>query len=298
MLNINPTETIKRIYSVRNLSSRKYDHGLVIVIGGSKIYTGSPVLSALGSLRSGADVAQIIAPERVADIAAGFSPNIITFPMKGDHLSPEHLPEILSLVKIGEDVSHGKVAVVIGGGVGRDQKTKQTIRQFIEKTSVPVVIDADGIYAFEKGGSFVFNAQKDNNQIIFTPHLYEFFILSGKNTNNLSQEEIGSAVLETAKDIKATILLKGKMDYVSDGVELATNNINVPYMTTGGTGDVLAGIAGSLLARGCPSFIAGCGAAVINTLAGQVASKSKGEGLMATDVIKKIPFIIKKYGQN
>ncbi len=286
-------EAIKKIYGERKKSSRKYDQGLVIVIGGSKIYTGSPVLSALGALRSGADIAQIIAPERVADIAASFTPDLITFPLKGDYLTPEHLLDLLSLTRSGEDVSRGKIAVVIGGGIGRDEKTKETVREYVKKISVPVVIDADGIYAFEerKEGVSVSFAGKDN--IIFTPHSYEFYILTGKDVRSVPDDEKGLIVKEEAKKMETTILLKGETDFISDGSILNENKLSVPEMSVGGTGDVLAGITGSLLARGVRPVDAGTAAVSINCLAGKIAAEKKGDSLLATDVVEKIYKVIK-----
>jgi NAD(P)H-hydrate epimerase len=88
-------------------------------------------------------------------------------------------------------------------------------------------------------------------------------------------------------------LLKGKTDIISDGKEVALNKTGSPFMTKGGTGDTLAGIAGALLARGIPPFEAGQAAAYINGIAGELAAKKFGEGLMATDLIEAIPEAIK-----
>ncbi len=285
-------EVIKKFYRVRKKNSRKYDHGLVIVIGGSKIYTGSPVLSALGALRSGADIAQIIAPERVADIAASFTPDLITFPLKGDYLLPDHLLDLLALTRSGEDVSRGKIAVVIGGGIGRDEKTKETVREYVKKISVPVVVDADGIYAFEKRKEGATVSFAGNENIIFTPHSYEFYILTGKDVRSVPDGEKGAIVKEEAKKLGATILLKGETDFISDGIVLNENKISVPEMSVGGTGDVLAGIVGSLLARGASPIDAGTVGVSINCLAGKMVAEKKGESLLATDVVEKIYKVI------
>ncbi len=292
MSNIISPDILKKIYKEREKSSKKYDYGLVIVIGGSNLYTGSPLLSALGALRAGADVTQIIAPERVANSASIFSPDIISFPLSGEHLSSDHLSKLIALTKIAEDVSRGNTAVVIGGGVGRDEKTKEVIREYVKKSLVPVVIDADGVYAFEKGGNFIFNHHEKNKNIIFTPHLYEFFILSGKNIENYNEKERETAVKEASREINATILLKGKTDYISDGVNFAKNTMSVPYMAKAGTGDVLAGVVGAYLARKMSCFEAACSAAILNTLSGELVAEEKKEGMVALDLIEKIPDVI------
>lgn len=293
MSTIISSKILEKIYKERGKTSKKYDYGLVIVIGGSNLYTGSPVLSALGALRTGADAVQIIAPQRVSDSAANFSPDIISFPLEGNYLSLSHLPKLITLTKIAEDVSHGNVAVVIGGGIGRDEKTKELVREYVKKSHTPTVIDADGIYAFEKGGKFVFNHHEKNNNIVFTPHLYEFFILSGKNIENYKEKEKETIIKEAAKEINATILLKGKTDYISDGVNFAKNKMSIPYMAKAGTGDVLAGIVGAMIARRLTPFDASCCGAILNTLSGKLTAKQKREGMIAMDLVENIPSVIK-----
>ncbi len=291
-------EEIRKAYPERKKDARKYDYGLVIVIGGSKIYTGSPVLSAMAALRSGADLSHIIAPSRVADTAASFSPDLITFPLKGDHLLPEHLPDLLALTRGGEDVSRGRMAVVLGGGIGREEETKKTVREYVKEVSVPVVVDADAVYAFEKEESLVHDRFLGEKKVLLTPHMYEFYVLTGRNVKNFSKEERGFAVKSAAKEIGATILLKGEVDHISDGENSEENEVGVPELTVGGTGDVLAGIAGSLLARGHSPLQAGKVAVAVNTLAGKLAAEEKGESLLATDVIEKICQVINKGNQN
>ncbi len=287
MIEINK-EIIKEVFQERKKNVKKYDYGMVIVIGGSNLYTGSPVLSAMAALRSGADIAQIIAPKRSADIGASFSPDIITFPLEGDHLLTDHLSDLLRLIRSAEVVSHSKVALVIGGGLGRDKETKETVYQLLDEISVPVVIDADAVYALE-GRKIGSNRKK----ILFTPHLYEFYALTGKNLSTLSLEERGERVKFFAEKLSSTILLKGEYDFISDGETLEVNKMSVPYLTAGGTGDVLAGIAGALLARGLSPLMAGKTAAMISTKAGLLAAEDKKDSLIATDVIDKIPEAIR-----
>jgi len=280
-------EIINQLYKERKGGVRKYDNGTVLVIGGSENYTGSPVLSAMAAMRAGADIAKVAAPWRAADVAAMSGPDMITFPFPGDHLSCKHLGKLVTLTKGAEEVSRGKLAVVLGGGMGREEGSKALVREYIKKVNVPVVVDADGIYAFEGKAPEV-----EESKILFTPHLYEFFILTGVNVNVLSPEEKAQAVKRAADRLSSTILLKGESDIVSSGSEVEVNKMSVPQMAIGGTGDVLAGIAGTLLARGFLPFDAAKGAAVINTLAGDLAVKEKGESIIAVDVIDKLHKVI------
>ncbi len=276
---------IEKVYGKRDKDTKKYDRGMVIVVGGSRLYSGSPVLAALAAFRAGADMTQIIAPERAADIAASISPVLVSFPLSGEYLTKEHLSDLLAFVRSGEEVTGGNLAVVLGGGMGRREETKKVIRSFLNEISVPVVIDADAIYAIE-GQEMDFS----NKRFIFTPHLYEFYVLTGKRIDGIKDQ--GEEVRIAAEKFSSIILLKGATDFITDGKELALNKMSVPHLATGGCGDTLAGIAGALLARGTDPFIAAQAAAFINTSAGKLAAAKRGESLIATDVIEEIHKVI------
>ena len=279
---------LKEIYKKRPLDARKYDYGLLLVIGGSEFYSGAPALSALAAFRSGVDMVRVIAPERAANIIASFGPDMAAYPLEGIRLTNEHLPILISMTESARISAHGKTAVVIGGGIGRSEETQKAILDYLSQISVPVVIDADAIYALSKKPEII-----SGKIYLITPHAQEFFILTGREVANLSNEEKTKIVQEEAARLKTTILLKGKIDIISDGQEVALSSFGSSTMTVGGTGDVLAGIAGALMARGINPFEAGQAAALINGLAGEKAAKILGESAMATDLIKIIPQVIK-----
>lgn len=278
---------LKKIYKKRPSIAKKYDYGLLLVIGGSEFYSGSPALAALAAFRAGVDMVRIIAPKRAADIIASFTPDLAAYPLKGNYLAKEHLPILLTMVESAKIVSNGKTAVVIGGGMGRSRETQETILEFLSQLKIPAVIDADGIYAFKEKPETI-----SEKSFLLTPHSYEFFILTGKEVSKLSKKDKIKIVKEEALRLKTTILLKGSIDIISDGKRVAINKTGSPFMTKGGTGDTLAGIAGAFLARGIETFEAGCAAAYVNGLAGSFASKKFGEGLMATDLISAISDLI------
>ena len=279
---------LKKIYKVRSPESKKYDFGLLIVIGGSEFYSGSPALSAMAAFRAGVDMVRIIAPKRAADIIASFSPDLAAYPLDGKWLGKKHLATLIEMTEGAKEVAHGKTAVVIGGGVGRSEETQNVILEYLEKVSVPVVIDADAIHAVSKKPEIILG-----KPFLITPHTYEFFVLTGREVYKLPEEEKIRAVLEGAARLKTTILLKGRTDIISDGKEVALNKTGGPFLTVGGTGDTLAGICGAILARGIDPFLAAQAAAFINGLAGEIAFKKLGEGLVATDLIEAIPEVIK-----
>jgi len=112
-------DILKNIYKNRPSGVRKYDYGLLLVIGGSEFYSGSPALTALSALKSGVDMVRIVAPKRAADIIASFSPNMAAYPLDGDWLVKKHLATLISMTESVKAASRGKAAVVIGGGMGK-----------------------------------------------------------------------------------------------------------------------------------------------------------------------------------
>ena len=278
---------LKDIYKARLPDVRKYDFGLLIVIGGSEFYSGSPALSAMAAFKSGVDMVRIIAPKRAADIIASFSPDLAAYPLEGNWLEKKHLATLIGMTEAAIAVSRGKAAVVIGGGTGRSEETQEAILEYLSQVSLPVVIDADAIHALGKRPEII-----SGKNFLITPHSYEFFVLTGKEIYQLSEEEKIKQVQEEAARLQTTILFKGKVDIISDGKEVALNKTGSPYQTKGGCGDTLAGIAGALIAQGIDSWTSAQAAAYINGRAGEIVAQRMKEGLLATELIKAIPEVL------
>lgn len=281
-------EILKNIYKPRPSNAKKYDFGLLSVIGGSDFYSGSPALSAMAAFRAGVDMVRIIAPKRAADIIASFSPNLAAYPLDDKWLTKQHLAVLISMTESAKAVARGNAAVVIGGGMGRTEETQSAILEYLDYIQVPAVIDADAIHAVGKKPEII-----SGKNFLVTPHTYEFFVLTGKEVYKLSDEEKIKVVQEEADRLKTTILLKGELDIISNGKEVATGRVGTPYMTVGGCGDTLAGICGALLSRGVNIFEAAQAGVYINGKAGEIAAEKLGEGMTATDLIEAIPEAIR-----
>src|SRR3989338_2599623 len=277
-------DILKILYPVRPAEVRKYDFGLVLVIGGGEFYTGSPALAALACFRAGADMVRVVAPKRAADIIASFSPILAAYPLPNTHLLKTDLAALASLTQAAKDVSRGKVSVVIGGGMGRTQETQDTILEYLSRADVPVVIDADAIHAAAKNPDVL-----KGKRFLVTPNTFELTLLGGKDIRPLSLQERAQEVQAIARNLGVTLLVKAKTDIISDGTDVLLNETGSPYMSIGGAGDTLAGIAGALAARGVSLFEAAAGAAYINGKAGELAAKNMKESLVATDIIDSIP---------
>ncbi len=287
MIEVNK-DILKQIYFRRAEENKKYDYGVLLVIGGSEFYSGSPALNALAAFRAGVDMVKIIAPKRAADIIASFSPDLAAYPLEGDSLTEKNLSLLLTMTEASKVSSRGSEAVVIGGGTGRKEETQDVILKYLEQVTVPVVIDADAIYAVAKKPEIL-----HERPFLITANLNEFFVLTGEKVEGLSTEQRIEIVHKKASELKTTILLKGSTDVISNGKEVAVSKIGSPYLTVGGAGDVLAGICGGLIAKGVSIFTAAQAGAYINSTVGQLLEKELADSLMATDIINNIYRVIK-----
>jgi len=269
---------VRQVYPKRKITSRKGDFGRVLVIGGNQMFSGAPSFVGMAALKSGCDLSIIAAPKRSADIAATYSPDLITVPLEGKYLSTTHLKK---LREIKCD------CVVIGNGLGRLDATKRAVRFILKQIEKPFVIDGDAIHSIIEDIDSI-----KGKEIVFTPHKTEFNLLSGlKLTNDL--DENVKHVIEFSKKYKSVIVLKGNTDIISNGEKILLNKTGNPFMTKGGTGDILAGITGGLLARKVSAFDAACCATFLTGLAGDIAAKEYQDSTTASDIINNIYKAIK-----
>ncbi|CAJ37451.1 bifunctional ADP-dependent NAD(P)H-hydrate dehydratase/NAD(P)H-hydrate epimerase [Methanocella arvoryzae] len=250
----------------------KGQSGRVLVIGGGP-YIGAPALTAMAALRTGADIVTVASPRRAADIIASYSPNLITYPLSDRNKITGADVDLLT-----EQISRHDV-IVMGMGAGHDPETLRALGE-IMKLCDRVVLDADALQPEMplKG--------------IVTPHRGEFRRISGIDVAGDGQEE----AREFSRSKNLVTLLKGRTDVITDGQRVKLNSTGSPGMTVGGTGDVLAGITGALYSVN-PAFEAATAAAFISGAAGEMAFREKGYGLLATDVVHCIPYVMKEFRQ-
>ncbi len=273
---------LSTIYGTRPEWAHKGNFGNVLVVCGSKLYSGAATLAATAALRAGADMVTVAAPIRAAEVAAQAMPDLMTYPLKGDYVARRHLADIFDLVHVRHINS-----VVIGCGLGRHNSTVNTVKKLITKLTIPMVLDADALYAISTNPDVL-----HGKHVILTPHAGELAILLGSRKVSVNFEERLVAAKEAAQKYHAIVLLKGHVDIITDGVNTITNNTGTPFMTKGGFGDTLSGIVAALLARGVGLFEAAHVAAYINGKAGEFAAANKGEGLVASDIFEFIPRVI------
>jgi hydroxyethylthiazole kinase-like uncharacterized protein yjeF len=278
-----------RLVTKRNARSHKGDNGRVLIVGGGPFF-GAPTLAALAALRAGADWVTIAAPQSVSASIASFSPNLIVQPLSSDVLVEKDVPVVSELAK-KHDI------VVIGMGLGVEDETKRAAKLIIgDEAAKKVVVDADGFYGLQ------LPVETEDKRVIVTPHAGEFSKMNIGGTRGsitVPPEAMLEArmafVTEFSQRNNVVTLMKGPTDIISDGFHVKINNLGNAGMTVGGTGDVLAGVTGAFFAVSQDPFRAATAAAFVNGSAGNLAFEEKGYGLLATDVLEKIPTVTREF---
>lgn len=264
------------LYGRRDPKARKGDHGTVLVVGGSEWYAGAVAFNAMAALLAGADLALVVAPRRAADIVAGYGPDLITIPCDAPHPEPA----------VVRNVQERADALVVGGGVARSPEAHRALREIMRAFDGPLVADAEALRALAAEPGLL-----KGRAAVLTPHPGEFQAMSEVEWPKDASAR-GEAAAALARRFGATVLVKGHVDHVTDGERHATDVNGSPYLTKGGYGDLMAGVAGALLARGASPFDAARGAAFIVGKAGEMAAADLGESTLASDAMARIPLVV------
>lgn len=270
---------IRASYRKRDNWSHKGNFGKVLVVGGSDEYTGSPAIVALSALRAGADIARIIAPRRAADVCAGFSPEIITKALDGDVLDQN---AFLEIKKAAEKCN----VIAVGNGIKTGEPQSLLVNQILRDINKKIVLDADGIKAADR--------ELLGKNVLITPNSNEFRLMFGEDPAKDVERRAGQ-VYKKAGEFNVTILLKGHVDVISDGERTFINKTNSVYMTKGGTGDSLAGIAAAMICQNNSLVDAAAAAAFINGYTGRYVAKKERESFSVMHLIDGIGYTINKW---
>ena len=274
-------ETVLSLLPDRNSWGHKGDFGKLLLLCGSRGYTGAAFFAAMGALRSGAGLVFLGVPESIYGIEAVKlnEPVIFPLPDADGRLSADAVPEILSRIPRMD-------AVLVGPGLGQSEGTLAVVRAVLEKAECPVVVDADGIN--------VLRAHKDllrgrKSPTILTPHDGEFARLGG-----IIGEDRMAAAAALAEDLGCVVLLKGHETCVTDGTDGYINPTGNPGMAVGGSGDVLAGVITALLGAGLPPLeAAACGAWLHGAAGDRCAAELGQYGMLPTDMLSALPRLMK-----
>ena len=273
----------------RDKSSHKGNNGSLLIVGGSKDYSGAPAIAGMAAIGAGADLVYVASPYDAAQAIKFTSPDLIVNSLEGEKLSLTHLNDILTLADKVD-------AVLIGPGAGIDEDTSKLFNVLVAKIKKPVVLDADALKQVD------LSLIKNREDIILTPHIFEFkSFFNVKDSLKLDIdsydfEKVDENITEfqrISRQIKGSVIVKGQYDLILNGTRFRINKSGNAGMTVGGTGDALAGICASLLSQGLNSFDSACLGVFINGIAGDEAFKVKGNGFSATDLVSYIGSVIK-----
>jgi ADP-dependent NAD(P)H-hydrate dehydratase / NAD(P)H-hydrate epimerase len=283
-LNVITALDLAPLIGPRPAESNKGSYGHVFVVGGSLGKAGAAGMAGMAALRAGAGLSTVATPKSVLGTVAGFHPELMTEPL------PETDAGTISTSALDriDELAKGKSVLAIGPGISRNPQTSELVRALVSKVQLPMVVDADGLNAFE-GRTDKLNGRK--RTLVITPHPGEMARLAGSSVGEVQKDRLGVA-RKFAREHDLILVLKGHHTLVvqPDG-EAWVNTTGNPGMATGGTGDILTGMVAGMIAQHPKDGFAAVLAAVhLHGIAGDVMRESVGEhSLVATDLLRGLP---------
>lgn len=271
-------EDVRKILKPRKNNSSKFDYGKVLILAGSEMYPGAAALAANAAVRAGAGLVYLAS----TFFDNSLFPEVIRIKLKSDK---DGFIDF-SNKKLLEEYFEKCDAIAIGPGLGNAQDTIFLVKELIKKYNYKkIVLDADGLKAVSKSDVF-------NNNLILTPHIYEFSKITGLTSENIKNDEYNHA-RNISLEMKCIIHLKSVPSITSNGVKQALTINGNPGMASGGSGDVLTGIIVGLLGIGLNTFDAASLGAYLHAAAGDYYVKSHSqESLKAGDLIEQLAYVL------
>lgn len=271
------------MYPRRDPHSHKGQNGRLLIIGGSLDYFGAPILSGLGALGSGCDLVKLLVPECNFDVSRSFYPDFIVQKYPGNYINTRTLDHIQELLEKTD-------AVLIGPGISENPESLRVITKIIQKTTCPVVLDAEAIPSIAHLG--LPGNRPSTPLLTITPHRGEMDEITEGTLPESPEEEL-HMVEDFSEKWGITVLLKKPRDIIASPDKLTRmNETGNAGMTVGGTGDVLSGLVASLIAQHLSPYEACICAAYLNGAAGDNLLRHRGYNFMATDLALELPYTI------
>jgi NAD(P)H-hydrate epimerase len=283
-LNVITARDFAPLLDPRPAESNKGNYGHVLVIGGSVGKAGAAAMAGMSALRAGAGLATVATPKSVLPTVAGFHPEVMTEPL------PETDAGTISAAAVErlDALAKGKSVLAIGPGISRFPTTSGLVRTLVSNSDIPIVLDADGLNAFEGHAGELSGKER---LLVITPHPGEMARLAGCSIADVQKDRLGVA-RKFAREHGVIVVLKGHRTLVvqPDG-EAWANPTGNPGMATGGTGDILTGMVAAMIAQHPEdSLLAVLAAVHLHGLAGDVMREMVGEhSLVATDLVRGLP---------
>ena len=271
---------IRRLLPRRERDTHKGDYGKMLLLCGSRGFTGAAALAARGALRTGAGLVYLAVPESIYAIEAVklTEPVVLPLPEEEGMLCEASIPRIAGLLPKMD-------AVLFGSGSGIGPGTEKVLGFLLKNAECPLVLDADGITLAARHKDILRDRLAPT---ILTPHDGEFARLKPIDAPRPEQ------TMAMARELGAVLLRKGHRTLITDGCSCWENQTGNPGMATGGSGDVLSGIILSLLGQGLPPMEAAAAGAWLHGAAGDLAAERLGEyGMLPGDLVEELPRLLK-----
>ncbi len=273
----------------RPSAGHKGSFGHVLVVAGSQGKTGAAHLSASGALRAGAGLVTLACPAGLADVLEVKTTEAMTVPVADT--------SDRSFAAAAEDailaLAHARDVIAMGPGVGVHPEARALMRSLAKRLDRPLVIDADGLNAFSEEEGLIAMLKDRRAATILTPHPGEAARLLGCSVAEVNRDRVSSA-RSLAERSGAVILLKGAASVIAEPAgRVWINPTGGPALATGGTGDVLTGVAAAFLAQGVDAGRAAALAAYVHGAGADRLSREKGEGgVLASEIADALPTTI------
>lgn len=279
-------ELIAELLPYRKPDGHKGDFGRLLLVAGSTGLTGAAVLAAQAAARSGCGLIKVAAPASVQPILAVKLTEVMTIPLP--EVSRKGALALRGLGEIRKYVAQHD-ALVIGPGIGTHHETRELMQRLIPKLICPTIVDADAVNAFE-GASDLLKQRDGASELVLTPHPGEYARLTGAEVSDNIADKIES-LLQTAREFSAVVVLKGSPTLVADSQGACyLNPTGNSGMATGGSGDVLSGMIGSLLAQGLSPLDASLCGVYLHGRAGDLAAEHLTQrAMIAGDIVTYLP---------
>ncbi len=285
-LNLITAREIAPLIGPRPRAANKGNFGHVLVLGGSTGKAGAAAMAGMSVLRAGAGLSTVATAKSVLATVGGFHPELMTEPLEETDAGS------ISLVALEQGrldaLVKGKTVLAVGPGISRHPDTAAFVRGVIGKYDLRIVLDADGLNAFEDRAA---ELKTKAGTLVITPHPGEMARLTGLTVAAIQRDRLNVA-RSFAREYQLIVVLKGHRTLVAqpDGT-VWVNTTGNPGMATGGTGDILTGMVSGLIAQNPERVAEAVIAAVhLHGLAGDVACQTMGEhSLVATDLLSALP---------
>lgn len=285
-LNLSTPADFQSLLAPRKRDANKGSYGHVLVVGGSLGKAGAAALAGFSALRAGAGLATVATAKSVLATVAGFHPEIMTEALEETSAGTIALKALDSGRM--DVLAERKTVLAVGPGISREEETAEFVRRIVQKYKTPMVLDADGLNAFE-GCAEKLNGQ--GRSLVITPHPGEMARLTGLNVTAIQGNRVEVA-RKFAREHEVIVVLKGHRTLIAspDGT-VWVNPTGNPGMATGGTGDVLTGVIAGLMAQHPEDALAATALAVyLHGMAGDLAAGELGERcVVASDLVRFLP---------